>query len=150
MKPFNWNHPLIFSLPENNYSIVEAPVPVICGINLSKKYFNKKIKEKFELTSDTLTVFLDEKKNKLEFKSEFRNKISIPLFKNRIIQAKSLYNEYFNKYGIFSESKDLVWTQMDSHGKLIASLFKEIFVEKIVYALPVTEFYKDKDEKVRV
>lgn len=150
LKPFSWVHPLIFSLPKKNYSILEAPVPLICGVNISKKEFEEEIQKKFKLDlEETLLVFLDESKKKLIFSMEFRAKLILPVFKNSILKLKNIYNSFYEKYGTFGQKSDIVWTQDRTHGELVSSSFREILVERLVYALPVTEFYVGSGEEVK-
>ena len=39
LRPFFWVNPLIYFLPKKNFALVQAPVPIIIGINLSKAEF---------------------------------------------------------------------------------------------------------------
>ena len=39
--PFNWPYPIIFSLPESLFTLLESPIPIFAGINISKKYFDE-------------------------------------------------------------------------------------------------------------
>jgi len=62
IKPFEWPHTLIYSLPEYNYSILEAPVPYIIGIELHIERFEIEVLNKGKINSDTALVYLSQGK----------------------------------------------------------------------------------------
>lgn len=38
IQPIKWIHPVIYSLPESLLTLIESPVPIFVGLNVSEAY----------------------------------------------------------------------------------------------------------------
>ena len=138
LRPFFWVNPLIYFLPKKNFSLVEAPVPIIIGVLLSKEEFCRQIVERYKLDDDTIVIFLDEEgQGRLEYSPEIRKGFFTPDFNGQKNELEELYNQYYSRYGVQGIAKDIVYAEDKVHAKKIAEKIWEILKENIIDFIPL-------------
>lgn len=99
IKPFQWQFPRIYSLPEDCLLMLNSPIPIISGLNLSCENVLSDIIPEFESTknggsSSNLYVFLDQGIYHYDFKN-YEN-MSLPDFNGLIEKLEKIYRTDFN------------------------------------------------------
>lgn len=102
LKPFSWTYPMIASLPRSLYELLNSPVPIIVGLNMSREYFHSKQYSKISSTNNMVFVFL--KEEKIEFDSRLLNQFLPPDFMGIFKQIEVIYKQVFEKK---NKEKDL-------------------------------------------
>lgn len=144
LRPFYYEFPKIFSLPLEKIKILNSPVPLICGLNLSKKEYIKTVEKDNSIKTgeDTILVFLDFENYKFEYSKKIRNSFISPRIKEYKQKVKNAYDEFKENNENFKDKGDFVWTQDYKMGLLIAMTlgngFKEMF-----RSMPDEAIYKD-------
>ena len=98
IKPFRWTYPVIYNLPEDCIPILQSPIPVQIGLNVSAKTFLSQIgPQNFkDLKTQTaaMFVFLDESlvlTNTAQVQS-----MPLPFFDDFLVILQVLYKKHFN------------------------------------------------------
>ena len=104
IKPLQWLYPIVYSLPQDCVDILNAPFPVLIGVNRSSDAFLKEIHPSFiehrvlaklkNVQSTHVFVYLDEMA--LDFEREFLESLYIPSTENVISELKSVYRKNIN------------------------------------------------------
>ena len=94
--PFYWVFPIIYSLPEEYISLLESPVPIIAGVNISSYNFYNEILKNLSNTSQRNCVFVFLDKDFIFMDFEFMKEIISPEFNDIIKTFKMLYRKIYN------------------------------------------------------
>ncbi|EAS06158.1 DENN (AEX-3) domain protein (macronuclear) [Tetrahymena thermophila SB210] len=92
IKPFKWPHPLISILPQNLIHLLDSPIPIFLGLNMSKQeVLEKNLCEKHEQCT---FVFLDDYLVEIsQYTSENKELIHNSVLYNKLLsQTTKLYN----------------------------------------------------------
>lgn len=91
IKPFDWPHPIIYSLPSLLFNLLKIPLPIICGLLLPSIF----VREKVIPNSDpfTIFVFLDEKK--VHVCAEMSQSLLVPEFDRFLETVSKLFVKKF-------------------------------------------------------
>lgn len=140
MRPFFWKNPCIYSLPSKSFPILNSPVPIIAGINLSRAQFEEKVRPVFHLEDNYVIAFLDEDDNErtLEFSLNIVREFIWPAFVPEIVEE--LKQEYFDytitrKYGPLRQV-DVSHPSACSVGYYFAVILRKLFKDVILDRLP--------------
>ena len=99
LKPFQWQFPRIYSLPEDCLLMLQSPIPIISGLNLSVHNVLNDIIPEFESTeinsgSSNVYVFLDQGIFYYDFE-RFRN-TALPNFNGLVDRFERFYRNDLN------------------------------------------------------
>lgn len=61
MIPFTWVYPIIYNLPEDCLIMINSPIPIIIGLNMTSEFVMKNVIKTSENLNEKIFVFLDEK-----------------------------------------------------------------------------------------
>jgi hypothetical protein len=97
IRPFRWSFPIIYSLPKECMLMLEAPVPVLIGLNLSSHQFLKEIApvhfKDIKKNKDKIFLLLDDQ---LTLASKpMLNSLTIPYFNDFLIVLQVIYKKNF-------------------------------------------------------
>ena len=142
LRPFHYEHPIIFSLPLTKLDILEAPVPVVCGLNLSQALYEDIIERRkgIKLSEDTILVFLDKKSHKFEYSEKIRKGFISPKLKGFKGKVKKAYDEYYENPFLYEQKDPKYWNQDVRIAGIVALNLKAGF-EEMLKGLPVEPFY---------
>jgi hypothetical protein len=98
IKPFRWGFPVVYNLPKDCIPVLQSPIPVQIGINVSTKHFLSKIGPQnfkdLKSETETIFVFLDDSlvlTNTAQIQS-----IPLPFFDDFLVILQVLYKKHFN------------------------------------------------------
>ena len=150
LRPFYYEHPIIFSLPLAKLDILEAPVPVVCGLNLSQTLYETIIEEQrgIKLSEDTILVFLDKPSHKFEYSEKIRREFVSPKLKGFKAKFRKAYDEYHLNPSLYQQKDPKYWNQDVKIASIVAINLKAGF-EEMLKGLPDEPFYtQDAVDKV--
>lgn len=140
-----WTHPVIYSLPSKHYAIVNAPVPLIAGINMTKVNFYKRVVPEFLQQTNYLFVFMDEEKedDTLVYSHNIATEFILPSFNDKLAELREEYRDFelLAKYGQ-SKKFDLSWDKHMGLGLNFAIIFRKMLEECLVDKLPPKPLYE--------
>ena len=97
VRPFRWSFPIIYSLPKECMLMLEAPVPVLIGLNISSHKFLKEVApvhfKDIKQNKDKIFLLLDD--NLTLASKPLLNSLSIPYFSDFLIVLQVLYKKSF-------------------------------------------------------
>lgn len=164
LKPFLWTYPQIPSLPKSQYELLNAPVPIIAGVNMSKDNFIMKLRGRISSISTMIIVYLHE--GKLEFDSKLLNQFLPPYFSGLFKEIEIIYRTTFEKTrdsstagvkmnkntkktGDKAQKKpEISCEQRQKWGLEVVKMFKKALTENIVALLPEKPIYRNENKKV--
>jgi hypothetical protein len=143
LRPFYFEHPVIFSVPIERLDLLNSPVPLVCGVNLNKKIFERKLKEKRIFPNDqTVLVFLDLEDFKFDYSDTIRENFVSPRLRGNKLKVKKAYDEFRENNRLNKKGGGIVWTQDYKMGLTIAMTLKKGF-DEMLRGLPDEPFYVD-------
>jgi hypothetical protein len=97
IRPFRWSFPIIYSLPKECMLMLEAPVPVLIGLNLSSHNFLKDVApvhfKDIKKNKDKIFLLLDDH---LTLASKpLLNSLTMPYFNDFLIVLQVIYKKNF-------------------------------------------------------
>ena len=97
LKPFNWEFPVIYNLPDDCLSMLGSPIPLIIGLKNSSQNVLSHFIPKFtdDSNSSNVFVFIDEKL--IYYDYDILKDIIIPEYDEFYPKLKKLYHKNFNK-----------------------------------------------------
>lgn len=97
IRPFRWSFPIIYSLPKECMLMLEAPVPVLIGLNVSSHTFLKDIVpvhfKDFKQNKDKIFLLLDD--HLTVASKPLLNSLHIPYFNDFLIVLQVIYKKNF-------------------------------------------------------
>lgn len=97
IRPFRWSFPIIYSLPKECMLMLEAPVPVLIGLNVSSHTFLKDIApvhfKDIKQNKDKIFLLLDDHMTMAS--KPLLNSLHIPYFNDFLIVLKVIYKKNF-------------------------------------------------------
>lgn len=144
LRPFCFEFPKIFSLPLEQIRILNSPLPIVCGLNISKKDYIQYVekKNKMLMNDDTILVFLDFENFKFEYSNKIRSNFVSPRIREYKDKLKKAYDEFKENNQNFNDKNDFVWSQDYKMGLLIAITLKNGF-NLMFKDLPEEPVYRD-------
>ena len=104
IRPFRWSFPIIYSLPKECMLMLEAPVPVLIGLNISSHKFLKEIApnhfKDIKKNKEKLFLLLDD--NLTLASKGLLNSLTLPYFNDFLIVLQVIYKKnYMSKQSNF-------------------------------------------------
>ena len=97
IRPFRWSFPIIYSLPKECMLMLEAPVPVLIGLNVSSHKFLKEISpnhfQDIKKNKDKIFLLLDD--NLMLASKGLLNSLTLPYFDDFLIVLQVIYKKNF-------------------------------------------------------
>lgn len=97
IRPFRWSFPIIYSLPKECMLMLEAPVPVLIGLNVSSHVFLKEIApshfKDLKQNKEKLVLLLDD--NLMVASKPLLNSLQLPFFNDFLIVLQVIYKKNF-------------------------------------------------------
>ena len=151
MKPFVWCNPIIYSLPESNFPIINSPVPIIAGINLSRVEFELRVKSLFIPADNYVFVFLDEPSNRRYMNSpNIAREFLPPSFNLDLKEELTAEYEMFRSV-LISNGKNKIDMSFDQHVRIgfnFAVIMRKILDDHITIHFPKRPVYSDEKNKI--
>ena len=60
IKPLNWVHPIIYFLPQDCHIMINSPLPILIGLEMSEEHVFKNTLNNLENAEEKIFVFLDQ------------------------------------------------------------------------------------------
>ena len=97
LKPFQWEFPIIYNLPDDCLSMLGSPIPLIIGLKQSSQVVLSHFIPKFtdESNNSNIFVFIDERL--IYYDYDMLKEIYIPEYDEFYPKLKKLYQKNFNK-----------------------------------------------------
>jgi hypothetical protein len=154
IKPFQWTHPLIFSLPARQAMALQAPFPMIAGLNTNRKNFEKKYLPMLKHNEDAIVVFLEEFGENGEIEildlsgKEMNRVMYVPNFGSKKDEIGIVYEDFRAEFKNWQTKSEFVWKQNEGRGQSISFEIQKILKKNFIENFPVEPVYKSRKSKV--